>query len=221
MVGPVGRNLGGHLIRAVGEHFKRDPVAVFTPTEAGAVLVVYALFVGVVISKEIKWTELKKATTASTRMSLMILSIVAGASIYGAVIAQNQLINVLIAKCQALQITAPIFLLIALCILIILGMFMESVSIMMITLPITFPIAMAMGINPLWFGVFYIISSEVGLLTPPVGLNLFILQNVTNQRQSLIIKATYPFLLMMLLSIAIIYFFPGIVTWIPGTMFAN
>ena len=196
-------------------------LGVFTPTEAGAVLVVYALFVGVLISREIKWTELKQATTSSTRMSLMILSIVAGASIYGAVITQNQLINVLIEKCQALQITAPIFLLIVLCILIILGMFMESVSIMMITLPITFPIALAMGINPLWYGVFYIISSEVGLLTPPVGLNLFVLQNVTNQKQSFIIKATFPFLLMMILSLVIIYFIPGIVTWIPSTMFVK
>jgi C4-dicarboxylate transporter DctM subunit len=194
-------------------------VGVFTPTEAGAVLVVYALFVGVLINKEIKWKELRQATTASTRMSLMILTIVAGASIYGAVIAQSQLINILIEKCQTLHITIPVFLFLVLCILVVLGMFMEAVSIMMITLPITFPIAISMGINPLWFGVFYIICSEVGLLTPPIGLNLFIMQNVTKQKQSFIIKATYPFLLLMLLAVTIIYFFPGIVTWIPSTMF--
>jgi C4-dicarboxylate transporter DctM subunit len=193
----------------------------FTPTEAGAVLVVYALFVGVFINREIRWPQFKKATMDSTRLSLMILFIIAGASIYGAVIAQNQFINALIAQVKAYHITAMGFLIISFIILSIMGMFMEAVSIMMLTVPITFPVAVALGVDPLWFGVFYIITMEIAQLTPPVGLNLFVLQGATGMSQALIIKGTYPFLIMMTLTLIIMYFFPGIATWIPGTMFGN
>ena len=190
----------------------------FTPTEAGGILVVYALISGL-ISKTMGWKQIWNAIHSSLGLSLMILLIMAGASIYGKVISQSQFINVLLNFVQSINMTAPIYLIIVLVIILILGMFMEGVSITMIMVPLTFPIAMALGIDPLWFAVFYVIGTEIGLLTPPVGLNLFVIQGITKMPQTFVIRSTVPFLCMLVLTLIVCYFFPGIVTWLPNSMY--
>jgi len=194
-------------------------LGLFTPTEAGGILVAYALIVGVFILKTLNWQELKKSILKSTQLSLMVLCIVAFAAIYGSVISQNQIMQSVIAAVEAANLTPITFLLIVFFILLILGMFMECISIMLITLPLTFPIAMALGIHPLWFGVFYILNGEIGLLTPPVGLNLFVIKGITKMPLGSIVRGTIPFLIIMVLTLVLIFLFPQIVLWLPGTMF--
>lgn len=191
----------------------------FTPTEGGGILVVYALIVGLFINRTLKWEEIKRATLESVKLSLMILFIVAGAAVYGKVLTQSQLIPRLLDYVNSIGLTPPLYLLAVFVVITILGMFVEAVSIMVITVPITYPIAVALGIDPLWFAVFYIINTEIGLLTPPVGLNLFVLKRVTGMPEDIVFKSTFPFILMMLLTIIVIYFFPGVVTWLPSKMF--
>ena len=190
----------------------------FTPTEAGGILVAYALFVGVVILRTLKWKELRESILRSTHLSLMILCIISFAAIYGSVISQNQVMAALLGTVEAMNITPQLFLFIVFVILLFLGMFLECVSIMLITLPLTFPVAMALGINPLWFGVFYILNGEIGLLTPPVGLNLFVIKGVSGMPLTSIIRGTLPFLAIMVTTLFIIYFFPQTATWLPSTM---
>jgi len=125
----------------------------------------------------------------------------------------------LVAAVKTFNLSAAGFLVILCLILLFLGMFLEAVAIMMLTLPLIYPIAMSLGINSLWLGVFYIINTEIGLMTPPVGLELFILKGIVKEDMAIIARSTIPFIFMMLLTLLIMYFFPQLATWFPGTMF--
>jgi tripartite ATP-independent transporter DctM subunit len=190
-----------------------------TPTEAGGILVVYALIVGVFFTKTLRWQQIKASASGTIRISLMVLGIISFASIYSSLIAQHQVMKDLVDAVKTFNLSAGGFLVILCVILLFLGMFLESVAIMMLSLPLIYPIAMALGINSLWLGVFYIINTEIGLMTPPVGLELFILKGIVKEDMATIARSTLPFLFMMLLTLLIMYLFPTIVTWLPGTMF--
>jgi C4-dicarboxylate transporter, DctM subunit len=194
-------------------------LGIVTPTEAGGILVVYSLIVGIFFTKTLKWQQIKKSALGTIGISLMVLSIISFASIYSSLIAQHQVIKDLIAAVKAFNLSAPGFLVILCVILLFLGMFLEAVAIMMLTLPLIYPIAMALGINSLWLGVFYIINTEIGLMTPPVGLELFILKGIVKEDMATIARSTIPFILMMLLTLLIMYLLPQLATWLPGTMF--
>jgi C4-dicarboxylate transporter DctM subunit len=181
--------------------------------------VAYALFIGLFFTKTLKWQQIKASALGTIGISLMVLSIISFASIYSSLIAQHQVIKELIAAVKAFNLSAPGFLVILCLILLFLGMFLEAVAIMMLTLPLIYPIAMALGINSLWLGVFYIINTEVGLMTPPVGLELFILKGIVKEDMATIARSTLPFIFMMLLTLLIMYFWPQLATWLPGTMF--
>jgi C4-dicarboxylate transporter DctM subunit len=190
-----------------------------TPTEAGGVLVAYALIVGLFFTKTLKWEQIKKSASSTIGISLMVLSIVAFASIYSSLIAQHQVIKDLIEAVKSYNLSAPGFLVILCVILLFLGMFLEAVAIMMLTLPLIYPIAMALGINSLWLGVFYIINTEIGLMTPPVGLELFVLKGIVKEDMATLARSVLPFIFMMLLVLFILYLFPQLTTWLPGSMF--
>ena len=192
---------------------------IVTPTEAGGILVFYALVVGLFIHRTIKKKSLANAMLKSTNISLMILVIVVGASLYGSVISQNRVMDDIIRFAEAIKLSAPLFLIMMFIIILILGMFLEAIAIMLITLPLSYPLAMSLGINSLWFGVFYILNLEIGLLTPPVGLNLFVIRGVTDLPLANIIRGTLPFMMLMLLTLFIIYFLQKTVLWLPSTMF--
>src|SRR5690606_13013271 len=99
---------------------------------------------------------------------------------------------------------------------LVLGMFVESIAMMLMTLPVTYPIAMALGLDPIWFGVFLVLMIEVGLITPPVGMVLFVLRSMNDKaRFGDIIRGALPFVLMILLFLCLIYAFPQIVMWLP------
>ena len=194
-------------------------LGIVTPTEAGGILVVYALIIGIFFTRTLKWKQIKTSALGTIGISLMVLSIISFASIYSSLIAQHQVIKDLIAAVKASNLSAPGFLVILCLILLFLGMFLEAVAIMMLTLPLIYPIAMALGINSLWLGVFYIINTEIGLMTPPVGLELFILKGIVKEDMATIARSTLPFIFMMLLTLLIMYFLPQLATWLPGTMF--
>lgn len=191
---------------------------IFTPTEAGACLVVYGLMVGVFFMRTLKLKELKKCIIEGTNISLMILFIMACAIIYASVVSQSQYLQNLILFCEEINLSGAQFLIIMFFLILVLGMFIEGISMLLITLPLTYPLAMKLGINSIWFGVFYIINMEIALLTPPVGLNLFVIRGVTKIPLSRIAIGTIPFLLLMVLTLILIYFFPQVALWLPKTM---
>lgn len=149
----------------------------------------------------------------------MVLFIMANADVYSKALVQSRIVHDLTMLIQQTISTAPVFLLVLAVLLIISGMFMDAMSLMVITLPVMYPVAIELGIEPLYLGVFYIILGEIALLTPPVGINIFILQSITKLSVLYIIKSLAPFLVMMVITLVVTYFFPTIVTWLPSIMF--
>ena len=193
-------------------------LGVFSPTEAAGALVIYAIIISIFVSRSFKWRDLIRVSLKSAETSSMILCIILAAFGLALVVTQMRVSMGLVAWAEAAGLGQLGVLALVFIVLTVLGMFLDAGSVKVITLPTFFPLAMAVGIDPLWFGVFYQINMEIGLLTPPVGLNLFIMQGVTGIPLSTIVKGTMPILLLMLLTLIIIYFFPQLATWLPATM---
>jgi len=195
-------------------------LGVYTPTEASAVLVVYAIILSIFI-KKVKLEKLIKDTLRSAVISSMILCIISTAYMFALVISQLRVAHSLLAYMQAANLSSGMLLLIIFVILGILGLFLDAAAVKVITLPIFYPVAMAAGINGLWFGVFYGFCNEIGLLTPPVGMNLFVIKGVSDLPLRRVIRGCLPFLAIMTLTLIIIYLFPELVTWLPKTIRGN
>jgi len=191
---------------------------IFTPTEAAAVLVLYAVIICVFVTKTLSFRDLINTAARNAEISSMLLCIIFSAYIFALVISQLQIAAGMVEFAEKSGMGPMSTLWLIFGILFIFGMFLDAASVKVITLPVFYPLAMAVGINSLWLGVFYQIILEIGLLTPPVGMNLFTIKGVSGIPLIKIIIGTLPFLLMMFLTIIIIYFFPEIVTWLPKAM---
>lgn len=193
-------------------------LGIFTPTEAAAVMVIYAVVITVLVMKTMDWYQIYDAFLSGTKVSAMILIIIVGARIFGALTSQMGIAADLVAFINRADISPVKALLIVSSMLIILGMFLDAASIMVITLPVFHPVITAAGFNPVWFGVFFIIVLEIGLLTPPVGLNLFIIKGLSDFGMASIVKGTFPFVLILLFSLLLMVLFPQLATWMPSLM---
>jgi len=193
-------------------------LGVFTPSEAAAVMLVYAIAVTLWILKSLTPRQLLDAIRTGAKVSSMILLIIAGAKIFGAVTSQLRIASDLVAYVNAAGISPIVSLSLIALMLLVLGMFLDAASTMVITLPIFYPLLVSVGFDSVWLGVFYIVMLEVGLLTPPVGLNLFVIKGISDFPMGSIVKGVIPFVLMMLLALAIFTIFPQIVTWLPSRM---
>lgn len=188
-----------------------------TPTEAGGLSVVYALIVSL-LRKKIRFKQINEIMSLSTRSSTMILMIVIGALLLGAITTflqiPQQFIN------WVISFNAPNWIVMALlCLMyIILGMFLEVISILLITMPIVYPLIIQMGYNGIWYGVFIVILMEMALITPPVGLNIYVIQGISKARMSEVIKGVYPYMLLLLIALLLLWIFPKLILFLPSTM---
>ncbi|MDQ1002653.1 C4-dicarboxylate transporter DctM subunit [Neobacillus niacini] len=190
-------------------------LGIYTPTEAAAVGVIYAIVLTVFIHKNLKITELGHVFVESVKTTSMLLSIVVGALVFGAALTLVGLPTYLSETFIALSVSPWVALLIMNIIWIIMGMFLEVVSIILITVPIFFPIAMALGFDPIWFGIIMVLNMELAVITPPVGMNLFAIKSVIpEERLEIIMKSVLPYALFAVLVLAIVWIFPSIVTGI-------
>src|SRR5690606_32586814 len=125
-----------------------------------------------------------------------------------------------IAKLIAMLDLGPIGLIFILTIFyIVLGLFLDGVSIVVMSLPITFPLAVSAGFDPVWFGIYLVLMIEMGQITPPVGFNLFVLQGLTGESIGRVAYAAFPFFLLMCLGVGILVAFPEIALWLPNLLY--
>lgn len=198
------------LIIIVGIYF-----GIFTPTEAAAVGFVCALILTGLILRTLTWEKLRNAIDASLNTTVMILLIVVGAKIFGDAITLYRIPQEVTAFVTS-SVHSPFeFLLATTLILLIIGLFLESLSMMLIMVPILYPSLKVFGIDPIWFGIYFVILTEIALITPPVGMNLFVIQAITKAKITEIIIGVIPFVAIMLALALFIYLVPGIVTYIP------
>jgi C4-dicarboxylate transporter DctM subunit len=188
-----------------------------TPTEAAAVAVVYALLVSLV-RKNILPRQLNQIFLKSTRTSSMILMIVVGALQLGMITTFLQIPQGAVSLVGRLDMANWIIMVILCIIYLILGMFLEVISILLITMPIVYPIIIYMGFNGVWFGVFIVLLMEMALITPPVGLNMYVIQGVSGARMIDVIRGVLPFMLLLLIGLLLLWFVPGLAIWLPSGM---
>lgn len=191
----------------------------FTPTEAAGVGTVYSLFITFFVYKTLKPKDLPGILNDTVQTSCMIFAIMIGASLFGFVLTILDAPQALTNWVAGLDLGKwAVFVAINI-LLLFLGCILESISIIFITLPILFPLIMRLGFDPIWFNVVMLLNLELALITPPVGMNLFVLQGVSpDSKMTDIIRGVVPFGCMMALEILILCFFPEIATWLPSVL---
>ena len=188
------------------------------PTEAGAIGAT-ALFIIVISKMKLTLKSLSAALLEATRISVLVLFLVAGANVFSYFLALSTIPASVSAWMAALQVSKYIVLTIIIVIYLILGCFLDAISMMVLTMPVIFPVVKTLGFDPIWFGVVCVIMMEAGLITPPVGLNVYTLAGVVKDvPMTTIFKGSMPFLLAMLVVTILITIFPGIALYLPSMM---
>ena len=189
---------------------------IVTPTEAAAVGVVYSLLICTLYYRSLAWKDIGPALMATVVVSVMLLTIIAGALILARVVTTLRIAQEIVAAMQALGIGKWTFLILINLIWILMGDFLDVASIILITLPVVFPITVAYGIDPIWFAVIMVINMELATITPPVGLNLFVIMGITGEKDFMeVLKGAAPFMVLILLVLVIIMAWPELATWLP------
>jgi tripartite ATP-independent transporter DctM subunit len=190
----------------------------FTPTEAGAIGA-FVGFLTVLITRRAGWKQIFNSLVESGTVSSMVLFILVGGIMFGNMMALTRLPVMLSEWITGLSIP-PIAILVCIIIMyLLLGCFMDTVSTMIITLPIIFPIIVNLGFSPIWFGVLMVQNVELGCVTPPFGMNLFVLRGILkNTTLQEIFRGVAWFIVPMVITMAIYIAFPQIILWLPGMM---
>lgn len=187
----------------------------FTPTEAAAVGFAAALVITALILRTLSWAKLWEAIRDSALTTAAILLIIAGAKIFGKAIALYRIPQDISAFIAANIDTALVFILLVSVVLLLMGLVFEALSMILIMTPVLLPAAMALGFDPIWFGIFMVIMVECALITPPVGLNLYVIQAVARASLGDVARGVLPFLGLLLLSAAILFIWPDLALYIP------
>jgi C4-dicarboxylate transporter, DctM subunit len=191
---------------------------VMTPTEGAAAAAAYALFASTVLYRAVSWKQLYDAILTSGKATTSVGILIAGALVFNYVVTSENIPKSLQALMSGYDLSAAGFLLIVNIVLLILGCLLEGSTILLVVVPIFIPTAKALGIDLVHFGVVVVVNIMIGLLTPPYGLLLFIIANMTKQPLSAIVREAAPFIAMALVVLAIITAVPELVLWLPKLM---
>lgn len=193
-------------------------LGVATPTEAGGLGAVIALLL-CVWRRQFSWSMLFETALETIKVTSFLLLIVVGASILSWVFDVLGLPISFVAEVQAVAFPSWLIMVIIAFIYILLGMFIDPISMMLMTLPVAYPIVTTLGFDPIWFGIALVLMIEVGMITPPVGIILFVLRGISGDvTMKQIVYGVIPFVGVILLNVILIYFYPEIVTWLPEQM---
>jgi tripartite ATP-independent transporter DctM subunit len=186
-----------------------------TPTEAGAMGVAMAVLLCVVF-RAFSWKMLYEVAVETVTVTSFILLIVTCAAVLSWVFDYLRLPRALVESVRDAELAPWMVIALVAVIYVILGMFVESISMMLMTLPVTFPLVIALGFDPLWFGIFLVIMVELGLITPPVGMVLFVLKGSSGSIPLKEISiGALPFVGVILAFVAVMYAYPELITWLP------
>ena len=191
----------------------------FTPTEAAIAAVVYALFLGTIVYRTLPPRRLVRISMETIETTAIILLVVAAASIFSWILISNQFTNHFATLLTSYTDSQVVILLLMLAIMLIVGCFMETVAAITILVPVLLPIATQVGVDPVHFGVIMVLNLMIGLLTPPVGMVLYVLSRVSDVSFERCMRGTLPFLVPLLISLLLITFIPEISLWLPSLVY--
>jgi tripartite ATP-independent transporter DctM subunit len=191
---------------------------VFTVTEAGAVTAIYCLLIGMFAHREISWRDIPKILTETTLASGMVLFVIAAATAFGYYMTLERVPDTLASYLTGITSNPLLMLLILNVFLLVLGMFLESLAAMIILTPILVPVITSLGIDPIHFGLIFMLNMSIGALHPPVGGLMFVTCSILNVRIMDFFWAVLPLLLTQLFVLLMITLFPTIVTFLPDLL---
>ena len=192
---------------------------VFTPTEAAAVSAVYALFVAVFVYRDLGFKDLPEVFLESSKTTVMLMFIVANALLFAHVLTTERIPQTIAEHILAIGMSPWMFLIVVNVLLLVAGAFMEPTGVILILAPILFPIASQLGIDPIHLGVIMVVNMEIGMVTPPVGLNLFVTAGVTKMSLMQVTRAALPWLTVLLVFLALVTYVPSITLALPNAIF--
>lgn len=188
---------------------------VMTPTEAAAVAAAYALLISVGLYRSVSWRSFYNSLAISARTSVSIGMLIAGSLVFNYVVTVENIPEGVKALLAGWDLSPIGFLILVNVLLLVLGCVLEGTAILLIVVPVFIPTAQALGIDLVHFGVVVVINIMIGLITPPYGLLLFIMANISGEPLRAIVRDVMPFLFAMLAALAILTFVPEIVLWLP------
>lgn len=192
---------------------------VFTPTEAASVGAFGAIVLGLA-GRQLRGKEIGKAIEAAVVTSCMLLLIIIGANIFAYFIVQTQLPVLLVSEARTLALPGPVVMLVVILAYIVMGCFLEAIGMILITVPVFLPLITSYGYDPAWFAIIVVIVVELGLIHPPVGMNLFIVQaQAPDIKTMTIYRGVVPFLAAPFVLIALLWLFPALVLWLPRFLY--
>lgn len=194
---------------------------IFTPTEAAAVSAVYALVVAVFIYRDLSMKQLPHVFLDAARTTVMLMFIVGNALLFAHVLTTERIPQTIAEQIVGMGMTPWMFLLVVNIILLVAGNFMEPTGIILILAPIFFPISRQLGIDPIHLGVIMVVNMEIGMVTPPVGLNLFVTSGVTGMNLVQVTKAALPWLMVLLVFLVMVTYIPAITLTLPDLIFGK
>jgi len=188
-----------------------------TPSEAAALGVLGGIVVAGLLG-DLSWRNVIDSVKGTINTSAMICFIIVGASFLSVAMGYLHLPATVATYIGSLGLSPYVLILLFTLFYVILGFFLDGISMIVMTLPITLPLAVLSGFDPVWFGIFLVLVIEAGQITPPVGFNLFVLQGLTNEPLEKIVMAAIPFFLIILFAIVLLTLFPEIALLLPGLM---
>ena len=186
-----------------------------TPTEAAGLAAAYALLISVVLYRSIGWGDIYESLISSARVSISIGMLIAGALVFNYVITVENIPATLSTVLKGLELSPLGFLLLVNLILLLLGCFLEGSTIILVILPVLLPTAVALGVDPVHFGVVAVLNIMIGLVTPPYGLLLFMMTKIADISLSELVREMVPFLVVMIGALALVTLWPDMVLFLP------
>ncbi|MDH2926585.1 TRAP transporter large permease [Lonepinella koalarum] len=194
---------------------------VFTPTEAAAVAAVYSFVIAVFVYKDVKLRDCPRILLESAKLSVMLMFIIANAMLFAHVLTTEQIPQFITQVVTEMNLQPWTFLVAVNIVLLVAGAFMEPSAVILILAPILFPIATQLGIDPIHLGIIMVVNMEIGLITPPIGLNLFVSSAITGMPLTQVIKAAMPWLMLLLFFLLLITYIPAISLTLPNLIGIN
>lgn len=194
---------------------------IFTPTEAAAVAAVWAFIVSVFIYKDINMSQMFNVSLESAKTTAMIMFIIANAMLFAHFLTIENIPQGITEALIEANVDKYMFLIMVNVLLIVAGSFMEPSAIIMIMVPLLLPVAMALGIDPIHFGIVVTINMELGMVSPPVGLNLFVTSGLTGMSIKDVIVAAFPWTMTIFVGLMLVTYIPQIALWLPNLMYGT
>ena len=191
---------------------------IFSATEAAAIGALLALIIAVVVYRQFGWVDFWEGAQEAARTTAMLFFIIIGAGLFGQMLTLLRIPDDLVRLVSDYGLGKLGFIIAMMGVIFILGLILESVSIILITTPVVLPVLATLGIDKVWYGVLLTINLELALISPPVGMNLIVIKNIAKVPLYEIDRAAIPYILLMFLGMAILILWPGIATWLPSTM---